>query len=175
MIARDVALARGVSAALVLLVLACSTHRYTQPGQSPRPHSLIKVDKAPLEPSPLLEAPVEPAEPVYFSHRVKWPGETFIAMARWYTGSGNNWLRLADANPSINPKMIRIGTLIFIPEALVKTREPMPEKFISRPVVDKNRLPSDSEGITLFGPIETNSKTDESKTGLVYPPLETLE
>ena len=45
-----------------------------------------------------------PPEPKYFIHTVQGAGETFAAMARWYTGRGDNWVPLARANPDIDPK-----------------------------------------------------------------------
>jgi hypothetical protein len=149
----------------VLLFFGCSSLPQVRPIQSVvSPQSV--VDKAQSERVP------PPAEAVYFSHTVRWPGETFIDMARWYTGAGNNWMRLVEANSSINPKMILIGTSIRIPDELLKTRQPMPRKFISREAADTGRQPLDSEGRTLFGPIETNSAKDKSRpaAGTSRPP-----
>jgi hypothetical protein len=53
-------------------------------------------------------------------------------IARWYTGTSNNWRKLAKANPQLNPNRIRKGHVISIPPALLKTREPLPEKVAAR-------------------------------------------
>ena len=66
--------------------------------------------------------PLPALEPKYFTHTVRGTGETFIAIARWYTGNGNNWARLAQASPDIDPQRIHIGDAIRIPEEIVTTR-----------------------------------------------------
>ena len=63
-------------------------------------------------------------------HEVQWPKETLEIVSKWYTGARKNWEPLADANPSINPESLSPGTKIFIPSDLVKTRKPMPKKFV---------------------------------------------
>ncbi len=63
-------------------------------------------------------------------HEVQWPKETLEIVAKWYTGASKNWEPLADANPNINPESLSPGAKIFIPSDLVKTRDPMPKKFV---------------------------------------------
>jgi len=63
-------------------------------------------------------------------HEVQWPKETLVIVAKWYTGASKNWEPLADANPNINPESLSPGSKIFIPSDLVKTRDPMPKKFV---------------------------------------------
>ena len=151
MILRDVVLSISV-----LFLFGCTSLQ--QARLMPRVESpLPQVDKAPPDQIP------PPVEAVYFTHMVNWPGETFIDMARWYTGSENNWMQLAQANPSINPKMIFIGTSVRIPEALLKTRQPMPRKFKSREATDTGGQPSAIEGGTLSGPIKTNREKIQSR------------
>ena len=68
----------------------------------------------------------------YFKHTVRWPGESLSLIARWYTGSSNNWRALARTNPSLDPNRIKPGDGIFIaPEALI-TREPLPQKVAAK-------------------------------------------
>ncbi|HSO59419.1 MAG TPA: LysM domain-containing protein, partial [Desulfobacterales bacterium] len=69
--------------------------------------------------------PLLALEPKYFTHTVRGTGETFIDIARWYTGNGNNWKRLVQANPDINPQRIQIGDAIRVPEEIVIKRRPM--------------------------------------------------
>lgn len=71
-----------------------------------------------------------------YRHTVRWPGESMSLIARWYTGSSKNWRRLAKANPRLNPNRIRKGHVISIPPALLKTKEPMPEKVAARYTAD---------------------------------------
>jgi hypothetical protein len=92
---------------------------------------------------------------------VRYSGETISIIAAWYTGDGENWKALVRANPKIDPKLISEGNEILIPERLLKTREPMPKKFVSRfyskSVEEKGRpksqpAQSQEEELKLFGP-----------------------
>ena len=67
-----------------------------------------------------------------YRHTVRWPGESMSLIARWYTGSTNNWRKLAKANPRLNPDRIKKGNVILIPSALMKNREPLPQKVAAR-------------------------------------------
>lgn len=79
-----------------------------------------------------------------FTHTVRWKGETLSLIAEWYTGSWRNWRALAKANTKLNPKSMRIGDAIVIPEKLLKNKEPMPRGFSSSPVHKKVRDKSPS-------------------------------
>lgn len=78
-------------------------------------------------------------------HTVKYPGETLRIISKWYTGDINNWEALADANPGIDYENMIKGNRIFIPENLLKTRDPLTEEFIasylkkSKPKVKKEK------------------------------------
>jgi hypothetical protein len=67
-----------------------------------------------------------------FVHTVSLSGETLSLIAKWYTGSLNNWHQLAAANPQIDPNRIFIGNEIVIPEELLTTREPLPQSFLDQ-------------------------------------------
>jgi cytochrome c551/c552/predicted component of type VI protein secretion system len=67
-----------------------------------------------------------------YRHTVHWPGESMSLIARWYTGASENWRKLAKANSGINPNRIKKGNVILIPPALLKTREPLPQKVAAR-------------------------------------------
>jgi len=126
--------------------------------------------------------PPSPPEANYFTHEIKWPGENLGWIARWYTGSSKNWMHLVEANPGINPRRINIGDSVLIPEALLKTRRPMPIDFLSsatskrkKPSPLATKQPDRSDKIELFGPIDTETQTigvDDSHSPL---PLETIE
>jgi LysM repeat protein len=106
--------------------------------------------------------PEPPKKPTYYGHTVRWTGESLSIIAKWYTGSSENWKGLAKANPKINPSRIYIGQKIRIPENLLKTREPMPQSFVasfgpkkkksSPPSEPATPPPSDEKEPTLFGP-----------------------
>ncbi len=74
--------------------------------------------------------------PSYHEHKIRWPGETLSVVSKWYTGRYTNWKKLVNHNPEINPNRIKIGQKIYIPDSLLKTRKPLPEKFAAK------RLPS---------------------------------
>jgi LysM domain len=130
-----------------------------------------------ISPQQLLPAQPPPApEAKYFTHTVRDPGETFIAIARWYTANGNNWTRLAQANPDTDPQRIRIGDVIRIPEEIVTTRRPMPRSAPSATVAGKKRPPpAPRPNVELFGPIETDSVAGQPESDGSRLVLETLD
>jgi hypothetical protein len=115
-----------------------------------------------LKPKP-EEAPAEAAPPAErefgWVHKVLWPGETLSLIAKWYTGSLENWKALAKANPQLDPDRIVIGDRIGIPEHLLKRRETMPRAFIRPPPAEETQPPPEgaepeieTEELDLFGP-----------------------
>jgi LysM repeat protein len=112
--------------------------------------------------APPKETKAKPAEkPAYYEHKVRWPGESLSIIAKWYTGSVENWKTLAKANPKINPSQIYLGQKVRIPRNLLKTREPMPKRFLSDAGKRKRKAapsepqpppPTDDEEPQLFGP-----------------------
>jgi hypothetical protein len=147
---------------LALFIAACSTPTPSPTTESP---PVADMQAAPVtKETPLTEAPIdEPApEPTPFVHTVRWPGETLSLVAKWYTGNYANWRRVAKANPTLNPHRIFVGNRIVIPEAILKTRTPMPRKLVAgtRPAPKKTperstsqKAPSDtSTPLPLFGP-----------------------
>jgi hypothetical protein len=57
-------------------------------------------------------------------------------IANWYTGSAQNWRKLAKANPGIDPNRIKKGNVILIPPAMLKTKEALPQKVAARYTAD---------------------------------------
>ena len=120
--------------------------------------------------------PLPALEPKYFTHTVRGTGETSIAIASWYTGNGNNWTRLAQANPDTAPQRIHIGDAIRIPEEIVTTRRQMPRSTPSATVTGKKRPPpAPRPDVELFGPIETDSCAGQPENDGSTPALETLD
>jgi hypothetical protein len=66
----------------------------------------------------------------YFTHVVKWPGESLSIIAGWYTGDVQNWKALAEANPDINPNRIHEGMKLRIPESMMKTKAAMTKDYV---------------------------------------------
>jgi hypothetical protein len=75
-------------------------------------------------------------------HVVQWQNETLSFIAEWYTASWQNWETLAKANPGIDPNRIGIGDEIRIPEALLKTRKPIPSDLLPKGVSKKAERPA---------------------------------
>lgn len=138
----------------ILFIIIVSNCRSTPPKQepvtSPSPptpsESPPPSQKAPPPPPAAgesvppsrIEEPLPPEKPIpeetYFTHTVRWSGETVSIIAGWYTGDIENWKILAEVilknNPNADVKRIFIGDKILIPESLMKTREPMPKEFV---------------------------------------------
>jgi hypothetical protein len=129
----------------------------------------------------MLPANMPPAKPAptpapatqYFTHIVQGPGETFMAIARWYTGNADHWKRIAQANPHIEPRFMRIGTAIRIPEELLITRRPMPRPAPAPPAASPQ--PSPAPEVELYGPIEKTNPPAPAGPADDTPELEPLE
>jgi len=114
-------------------------------------------EKVPIAPAPKrVESPEfipidieEPKEPEKLIHLVRWPGETLSIIAKWYTGELDNWEDLAAANPDLNPHLLFINTKICIPDNLIKNREPMPKKFMSKFTKKEKKAAMDSRDTPL--------------------------
>lgn len=131
-----------------------------------------KTDAEPLAPAP------------YFTHVVRWPRETLYSIALWYTGKGAQWRELQQANPTVDPRRIRVGDTILIPEELIATRKPMPKKFLSSMYPQKKQLPPppgprqpapESKEVELFGPIEQPSPSEGGGPSGLPVQLETID
>ncbi len=85
-------------------------------------------------------------KPAEIEHTVQWSGEYLSLIAKWYTGSSNNWKTIAEANPELKPNSIRIGQKILIPKTLAKTEEPMPRSFLPSSPSNNGRVKSPSSG-----------------------------
>jgi Tfp pilus assembly protein FimV len=152
-----------------------------EPAPSPgKPTQVPKESKTPSQepsrpPAGTLPAPSQEAQPVkkesYYTHTVKWDGETLFLVALWYTGDRENWKVLAEVmtqnNPNVNIHRIRSGDKILIPENILKTRDPMPKDFVdnfyhksktekapSKPAPSQTK----EEEPELFGPKELPKK-----------------
>jgi hypothetical protein len=130
------------------------------------------ANKETVRPTPAREAPAKPA-PRFYVHVVRRQNETLSFIAEWYTNSWKNWEALAKANPEIDPNRIEIGDEIRIPEALLKTREPMPSDSLPKAVSKKPVQPAtpSREPVEKTDPvlaIEVGETSDKPKT----PPAE---
>jgi hypothetical protein len=175
---------------LVTLVSCRSTARKPEPVPSEPPSATSEPATAPQKPSPPQRSSPPPSKPgpppkevaplpseksfpeeTYYTHTVKWSGETVSIIAAWYTGDLDNWKVLAAVmtknNPNADIKRIYVGNKILIPESLLKTRETMPIEFVesfykkSKPEkAPPKPVPSEAEEEEpkLFGPKELPKK-----------------
>jgi len=106
--------------------------------------------------TPAVSAPPTPS---YFTHTVKWSGESVSIIAAWYTGDLQNWKLIAQANPALNPNLVYPGLKVLVPEDIMKTHDPMPKDFVDsyypRPKANAPPKQGDQgkdEEPRLFGP-----------------------
>jgi Tfp pilus assembly protein FimV len=142
-----------------------------KPGAAPREPILPSGEPARTPPTEPSKEAVPTQKESYYTHTVKWSGETLFIIAAWYTGDRENWKVLAEVmtqnNPNANIHRIHGGDKILIPESVLKTRDPMPKEFVDyffhKPKTEKapsKPAPSqtEEEEPKLFGPKELPKK-----------------
>ena len=174
----------GMICIMTLLAGCKSAAPKPEPAPSSSPSGPSEPAPAPAKPSPTPAKPVPPPkeaaplppdkpapEETYYTHTVKWSGETVSIIAAWYTGDIENWKILGEVmlrqNPNADIKRIFVGNKILIPESLMKTREPMPKDFVDSfyKKTKPEKTPSkpgtpqaEEEEPKLFGPKEMPKK-----------------
>ena len=97
----------------------------------------------------------------YFAYQVKADNEKLENIAKWYTGNAANRNLLAKANPDLNPDHLKKGNEVYIPNKLLKTRQPIqaaepaaahPEPAVKVPAPEPKTALAEDEKIKLFGP-----------------------
>ena len=68
----------------------------------------------------------EQTENNFFIHRVRSKNEHLDDIAKWYTGDGKNAPQLTNSTPGLSDRKLKVGEMVFIPDALVIKREEMP-------------------------------------------------
>ncbi len=134
--------------------------KQVSPTPAPTPER-VSPEPAPV-PTPPAKIDVKaPVKKTYFTHTIRFSGETVSIIAGWYTGDIENWKVLAEANPQIDPKRVFVGNKILIPEDMLKTRELMPKEFVDGfykpkkgkvPATKPKPSPADEKEPELFGP-----------------------
>ena len=180
-------IAKGILA--LTLIWVFSGCAYQQPSLQPAPEEPppaveIKPETPVSEPLTPVTPEVEtivvaPKPPDFYLHKVRWPEETYSHIAKWYTGTVNNWKAIAKANPELDPKEIDIGDTISIPEDLLTSRKPMPHSFVRASVRKKIMPPplskkasTPSKSPKLFGPTESEPSIPETDSAKLYGPIE---
>lgn len=155
-----------------------------QPTDEELAQEIFPMDLPSAKPTP---TPPPPA-PAFHTHIVRGTGETYMAIARWYTGDAENWRSIAQANPAVEPRRMRIGTVIRIPEALVVNRRPMPKPApvprpappaptpTPKPVPRQTPPPTATPvAVELYGPIGAPATPSQPAPAAPVPELEPLE
>jgi|GEM_PF-2031237 len=115
--------------------------------------SLNTIGCVPTNREPEIPQPPVVEHQQNLSHTITYRGETLAVIAKWYTGTSDNWKEIKKANPNLNPNRMNLGDVILIPERLVTRRSPLPRSAV------KQRAP-------VVAPI---------KTAPVNEPVETLD
>ncbi len=119
-----------LSLGLFILAFGCGPKAGKEP--TPEPTGFAEVQEKKGEQRRERKAPLPlPAED-YFTHKVKWPGESLSIIAKWYIGQLQDWKLLAKHNPELNPNQIFVGDDIRIPKSRMQTHEPMPREFVEQ-------------------------------------------
>ena len=104
-------------------------------------------------------------------HEVQWPGENLSLIAKWYTGSSDNWGALAKLNPKLNPNLIHIGDKIAIPQSLLQREEPMPRSFLSSPSPEQSQTSPSSSSSSREIPTKPPASEEAGPKGMLYAPI----
>lgn len=85
------------------------------PAPSPKPVTATPVPRPPEPGRPPVEPPAPAPTRQFPCHYVIQPGDTLITISRHFYGTGTRWRRIAEANPGLNPRRLKIGRRILIP------------------------------------------------------------
>ncbi len=91
-------------------------------------------------------APVNTA-PQFYTHTISSQGETLGNIAKWYTGSANNWQSILSYNPGIDVRRMQIGTQIQIPNNMLVKTTAMPKSRVTS-------MPKQNKDVELLAPAE---------------------
>ena len=104
------------------------------PAQAPPQPPPSSPVPRPIDPGPAPKPPAAPATTPppaagrrFPCHYVIQPGDNLISISRHLYGTGNHWRRIAEANPGLNPRRLKIGRRILIP-SLPGHAEPQPSR-----------------------------------------------
>lgn len=80
---------------------------------------------------PAARPPQAPPSVEYYTHTVKYSGETLAQIAKWRTGSAQRWREILEHNPGLDVRRLRIGTTIQIPTDWVTNMRAMPASAVA--------------------------------------------
>ncbi len=114
-----------------------------------------------------VRAPAGPSMPTFFVYAVKFRGQTLGQIAEWYTGSYDNWRKIARVNDGLSLPYapLKVGREVKIPTEIVVRRDPMPPPKPKR-VPPKPAKPSAEEA----APVEPREAPEPGEAPAL-PPL----
>jgi hypothetical protein len=120
------------------------------------------------------DASAQDSQDEYFIHTSRWPWETMVYVAEWYTGDAKNEKDLAAVNPAVDPQKIAVGSQIRIPVALLKTQEPLPQNFSGEYRRDfyKHTVHWPGESLSLIASWYTGASKNWRKLAAANPRLD---
>lgn len=109
----------------------------------------------------------------YYTHKVRWPGESLSLISSWYTGSSKNWRKLARLNPRLDPNRIKGGDVVRIPSGLLKTHVSLPQKVAAKYTSDyfAYKVKKDDEKLEDIAKWYTGNAANRSQLAKVNPDL----
>ncbi len=119
-----------LAASAMVLLAGCNT--FKQKVTPPPPDETVR-------PAPPPKAPINKDLPIahfrnrrYYVHQVRWPNESLVLIAQWYTGSRANWKKLSRATPNLRHNRLHEGYVVFIPIDLLQIETPMPKQYVQQ-------------------------------------------
>ncbi len=116
------AIAGNAMVILALLLGGCSL----LPGKQNTASSTPAAAQTVATEEPSRPAPAKTAQDIYHTIRA---GESLSRIAAWYTGGIDNWRRIANANPDLNPDLLQPGQRVRIPAEIIATQATMPVDY----------------------------------------------
>ncbi len=138
----------GLLLAALATVLLAGCTAFKQKVAPPPPDETVRPTVAP-------KAPNNQDLPIalfrnrrYYVHQVRWPNESLVLIAQWYTGNRANWKKLARATPNLRHNRLHAGDVVFIPIDLLQIETPMPKQYVQqqRPPAAASAPPGRSDG-----------------------------
>lgn len=78
--------------------------------------------------------PKHPQAPTveYYTHAVRYEGETLGLISSWYTGKSSNWKEILAHNPGLDVHSIMIGDQVRIPANMISRKGSLPARIIPK-------------------------------------------
>lgn len=101
-------------------------------------------------PSQPYEAKTSKKEKEFISHKIM-AGETMGSIAKWYSGEVEDWVKIAEANPEVEPTELHIGDKLKIPASMATAHKEQPD-FSTAGLISKTKKASQGAAETPLSP-----------------------